>query len=231
MKQGDPLMIGNQTIEKASLFNSSEICYRALELIHSKNFDQAEKLLASNMTKTEDDTAIALFHSIMGVLYKVKGEYKVAWKHYERAEKLLPSDPALKIISARLLIDKFSQYMPAIRKAKKVLQLASNHPVFMHQAYTTIGLAYCKKGDRKKAISALTNSIINSFHDFRTPKNIDFELIEALLRKKWGIQDCQFFLVQANNFAIKCEDISFRTFIERMLTTFESDYADQLENT
>src|SRR3989338_10057724 len=119
--------------------------------MHEKRYDEAEKLLVGNMAKTDDESAIALYHSVLGVLFKLQGEYKTAWKHYERAEKLLPNDPALKIISARLLIDQFSECDQAIKKAKKVLRLFPDHPVFAHQAYTTLGLAFVKKGDRAKA--------------------------------------------------------------------------------
>ena len=97
----------------------SEVCYRAFELIAAKQYEDAEKLLALNMSRTDDDAAIALYHSVMGVLFKVQGEFKTAWKHYERAEKLLPDDPAMKIISARLLIEQFAEYDQAIKKAKK----------------------------------------------------------------------------------------------------------------
>ena len=66
--------------------NTSDVCYRAFELIATKQYADAEKLLASNMARTDDDASIALYHSVMGVLFKVQGEYKTAWKHYQRAD-------------------------------------------------------------------------------------------------------------------------------------------------
>ena len=73
--------------------NASDVCYRAFELIAAKQYSDAEKLLSGTMSRTDDDAAIALYHSVLGVLFKVQGEYKTAWKHYQRAEKLLPRDP------------------------------------------------------------------------------------------------------------------------------------------
>ncbi|MBI4126896.1 MAG: hypothetical protein HY465_05320, partial [Deltaproteobacteria bacterium] len=126
----------------------SDVCYRAFELMKAKQYAETEKLLVNNLARTEDETAIALYHSTLGVLFKLQGEYRTAWKHYERAEKLLPKDPALKIISARLLIDQFNEYDQAIKKAKKVLSLIPDNPVFAHQAHITMGLAYVKKGQK-----------------------------------------------------------------------------------
>lgn len=84
---------------KEEVINTSDVCYRAFELMRLKQLDDAEKLLSNCLSKVEDDVSKALFHSSLGVLYKMKGEFKTAWRHYERAEKLIPNDPALKIIS------------------------------------------------------------------------------------------------------------------------------------
>ncbi len=204
--------------------NSNEVCYRAFELIAAKQYADAEKLLSINMARTEDKTAIALYHSVLGVLFKIQGEYKTAWRHYERAEKLLPDDPALKIISARLLIEQFAEYSQAIKKAKKAMELAAGNPVFEHQGYTTMGLAYCKKGDKKKAVEMLTLSQVNDFRDFITAKNIDFELVEALLRRGWGVENCRVFIVKAFEFAKKTNEEQFIRLFSKMLAAFEKDY-------
>jgi tetratricopeptide (TPR) repeat protein len=204
--------------------NSNDVCYRAFELIAAKQYADAEKLLSINMARTEDKTAIALYHSVLGVLFKIQGEYKTAWRHYERAEKLLPDDPALKIISARLLIEQFAEYAQAIKKAKKAMELAAGNPVFAHQGYTTMGLAYCKKGDRKKTIEMLTLSQVNDFLDFITAKNIDFELVEALLRRGWGEENCRAFIVKALEFAKKTKEEQFIRLFGKMLAAFERDY-------
>ena len=204
--------------------NTSDVCYRAFELIATKQYADAEKLLASNMARTDDDASIALYHSVMGVLFKVQGEYKTAWKHYQRAEKLLPDDPALKLISARLLISEFAQYGQAIKKAKKVLAIIPGNPVFAHQAYITMGLAYCRKGQRKKAVSMLETSWGEDFKGFVSAKNIDFELVEALVRKRWGLDSCRDFLAKAVDFAAKTGEPNYVGLFTRMLTAFDAEH-------
>jgi len=204
--------------------NPSDVCYRAFELISAKQFADAEKLLAGNMAKTDDNVAIALYHSVLGILYKIQGEYKTAWRHYERAEKLMPQDPALKIISARLLIDQFAEYGQAIKRAKKVMDLAGGNPVFAHQAYTTMGLAYCKKGDKKKAIDMLERSRVDEFENFISAKNIDFELVEAILRRGWAIETCRTFLDKALSFAVRTKEEQYINLLQKMIAAFEVEY-------
>lgn len=210
--------------------DASEVCHRAFELIAAKQYSDAEKLLANNMARSEDDASIALFHSVMGVLYKVQGEYKNAWRHYERAEKLLPDDPALKIISARLLLDRFNEYSKAIKKAKKVLELIPENPVFAHQAYTTMGLAYCKKGDKRKAVSMLGKSMLGDFEHFVTAKNVDFHLVEVLLKRGWGVGGCKDFLEKARFFAEKTGEEGYVNLLDRMLGAFKADFEFKAES-
>lgn len=202
----------------------SEVCLRAFELIAAKQYEEAEKFLSSNMSRTDDDAAIALYHSTLGVLFKIQGEFKTAWKHYQRAEKLLPGDPALKIISARLLIEQFSEYSSAIKKAKKVLELIPGNPVFAHQAYTTMGLAYSRKGDKKKAAEMLELSIVGDFAGFISAKNIDFELLEALIKRNFVLELCRKFLATALHFAQSVEETPYIELIGRMLESFDAEY-------
>ena len=208
----------------------SDVCHRAFQLMAAKQYVEAEKLLANNMARSEDDASIALYHSVMGVLFKVQGEFKSAWRHYERAEKLLPKDPALKIISARLLIGQFSEYSQAIKKAKKVLELAPSNPVFAHQAYTTMGLAFCKKGDKKKAIEMLEKSWGEDFSNFISAQNIDFELLEALIRKGIGLDSCRKFLRKARSFAEASGEEKYIEFTNSMLEAFEADFPEIVGN-
>ena len=203
--------------------NASDVCYRAFELIAAKQYSDAEKLLSGTMSRTDDDAAIALYHSVLGVLFKVQGEYKTAWKHYERAEKLLPKDPALKIISARLLIEQFAEYDQAIRKSKKVLDLIPGNPVFAHQAYTTMGLAYLKKGDKKKAVGLLEQSMGEGFKGFVSAKNIDLALVEALIRRNAGHTETSRFLSEAGVFAAAQGEEAFAGVFSRMLDAFDKE--------
>lgn len=204
--------------------NPSDVCYQAFRLMKAKKYDEAERLLSNNMAKTEEDIAIALYHSSLGVLYKLKKDFKAAWRHYERAEKLIPNDPALKIIVARLLIEQFAQYDQAIHRAKKVLKLLPNNPVFVHQAYITMGLAYLKKRNKKNAIEVLEKSIGNDFEGFISAKNIDFQLVEMLLRNGWGVDHCYRFMNKALSFAKARKEEAFVESFEKMLKAFESEY-------
>lgn len=204
----------------SEVINSTDVCYRAFELLKSKQFDDAEKLLSNCLAKAEDDVSRGLYHSTLGVLYKMKGEFKNAWRHYERAEKMIPNDPALKLISARLLIDNFSEYDQAIKKAKKVLELIPNNPVFKHQAYITMGLAFAKKGQKKKAIESLAKSMEGDFDNFITTKNIDFNLCETLLKKGWAEKEVKYFLEKAHKFAEDHKELDWAETVKRMIETF-----------
>ncbi len=204
--------------------NPSEVCYRAFELMAARQYADAEKLLVSNMGRTDDDTSVALYHSALGVLYKMQGEFKTAWRHYERAEKLLPDDPSLKIISARLLIEAFAEYDTAVRKAKKVLVLAKGNPVFAHQAYTTMGLAYARKGKRTQATEMLATSMGHDFEGFVSAQNIDLSLVEALLRKGWSLDACRTFLHTALGFARAAHEDKYVRLFEKMVSAFDTDY-------
>lgn len=199
----------------------ADVCYRAFSLMKEKKLEDAEKLLSNNLAKAADDTAVALYHSALGVLFKMKGEFKEAWRHYTRAEKLLPKDPALKIITARLMIDQFAEFDNAIKKAKKVLELIPDNPVFVHQAYITMGLAYVKKSNKKKAAECLEKSMGKDFQNFISAKNIDCHLAESLLRKGWVEDGCFRFLERALEFAKSRKEEEFIAAFQKIVTAFE----------
>jgi tetratricopeptide (TPR) repeat protein len=203
--------------------NASDVCHRAFELMAAKQYADAEKLVAGNMSRTDDDASIALYHSVLGVLFKLQGEYKTAWKHYQRAEKLLPKDPALKIISARLLIEQFAEYDQAIKKAKKVLEIIPENPVFAHQAHTTIGLAMLKRGDRRKALSHFKKSWGDDFKGFVSGKNIDFTLLEVLVRRGYGLKECRQFLSKALAFVEDAGDEPYIKLVGTMIEAFDRE--------
>lgn len=207
--------------------NPADVCLQAFALMKSKQYDDAEKLLNNNLAKTEEKVGTALYHSALGVLFKLKGDFKAAWRHYERAEKLLPEDPALKIIVARLLLEQFNEHAAAIRRANKVLKILPNNPVFVHQAHITLGLAYCKKLQKAKAIEALEKSWGNDFEGFVTAKNIDFQLVEALLHKGWGVDVCYRFLTKALAFAKGRKEKIYADAFEKMLNAFSLEYPDR----
>lgn len=203
--------------------NPSEICSRAFELMQTKQYDDAEKLLNKNMSRVDDSVAVGLFHSALGVLYKLKGEPKTAWKHYQRAEKLIPDDPALKIIMARLLIDQFAEYDQAIRKIKKIMEAVRPNPVFAHQAHITLGLAHLGKGQKKQAIDMLNKSMKGDFSGFVSTQNIDFCLVEVLLRRGLAFHECKLFLEKALKFARSLKEETWVELIDRMIQAFPEE--------
>lgn len=202
------------------LIEPQAVCARAFALMQGKQFTDAEKLLANCLTKTDDPVATALFHSALGILFKLQGEYKTAWKHYQRAEKLLPEDPALKLISARLLIDEFAEYDLAIKKCRKVLALLPDNPGVAHHAQVLLGLAYARKGDRRRALAALAEAMAGDFQGFVTTKNIDFHLVEWCVKKGWDLPLCRQFLEKAHAFAVSVQEADWAAIIGRMLAAF-----------
>lgn len=210
--------------------DTSEVCRQAFELMAAKNFEDAEKLINNNLSKVDDDVSIALYHSVLGVLFKMKGEFKEAWRHYQRAEKLLPNDPALKIISARLLIEQFAEYSQAIKKAKKVLDLMRGNPVFAHQAYTTMGIAYAREGKKNDAVEMFTKSIGSGFDGFITAQNIDMSLLEVLLRKGWGIKECGDFIASALAFSNFTKEEKFIDLFQKLMATYSKEYHSTQQN-
>lgn len=206
----------------------SERLYKAFDLMAAKNLDAAENELHAGLTDAEaqeDKVLAALFYSSLGVLYKIKKEFPKAWKYYEKAEKLLPEDPALKLISARLLIDVFGQFDTAIRRCQKVLEISRSDPPFLHQANVTLGFAYLKKGERSKAVQCLVDSMQDDFAGLLSASNIDLKLVEALLRKKAGLQECRSYLEKAKAFAISKQEERHAELFTRLIDAFPAEEA------
>ena len=198
--------------------------YRAFQLMKQKNFTEAESILKTKLDTLGDGgdkTELALLFSTLGVMEKYRGDQKAAWRHYEKAEKLLPDDPALKIISARLLIDAFAQYDTAIKKTKKILKLAKGIPSFEHQATTTMGLAYLKKGDKKKAVQMLDKAMEDNFQGILSAENIDFNLIETFMHRNIEREKCKAYAQKALALAQKTNEEKPLQFISKFLDSFE----------
>ncbi len=199
----------------------SERLTNAFEWIGKKNTDAAEMELKAGLQEAEtmkDKTLEALFYSAWGVLYKLKKDYKAAWRAYEKAEKLLPSDPSLKLILAELLTDHFNQFDTAAKKAEKVLNLANDIPAFKHRALTTLGMITLRKGQKKQAIQYLNESAKDNFEGMVTAKNIDLKLIEALLKKETGYEEIKSYLQKAQSFSVKCGEESFIQIFNHLLS-------------
>lgn len=204
----------------------NERLYRAFDLMAEKDLDGAESELNAGLGEAEagqDKVLTALFYSSLGVLYKIRKDFQKAWKFYEKAESLLPEDPALKLISARLLIDVFGQYDTAIRRCKRVLEISRSDPPFRHQANATMGLAHIKAGQRTQAVQCLVDAMEDDFEGLVSAGNVDLKLMEALLRKKTGVAECRNYLQKALEFAKGCGEENFQELFSRLLEAFPTE--------
>lgn len=207
----------------APTINVQEVCQRAFALLGDRQFGDAERLLANCLTKIDDPVGIALLHSALGVCAKCQGKGKVALQHYQRAEKILPEDPALKLITAQLLIDEFAQYDQAIRRCRKAALLVPQNPVVHHHALTLEGLAYARRGDRRRTGEMLETSMLRDFRGFVTTRNIDFQLVHYCLRKEWHVAVCRRFIEGAYTFACGVKEGGWSRTLKRMLEALPTD--------
>jgi len=201
----------------------SEKLLKSFELLKKRQFQEAELLLQQGFSEAEkagDKILMALFCSGMGVLFKLQKEFRKAWKQYEKAEKLLPDDASLKIISSRLLVDYFGQYDIVIKKMNKVLELSDSFSPFKYQAHTIIGLAYLRKGSKKEAVESLKKSMLYLNESLDSVANVDFELVEGLSRKKIEPEICLEFLEKARNLAQLFKEEPMKKFIQKLIDTY-----------
>lgn len=199
------------------------VCERAFELLRAQQTADAEKLLANALTKVTDPVGVAVLHSALGVVERVRGNSKAALRHYERAERLMADDPALKLITARLLIDQFREYDAAIRRCQKAIKLLPGNPVVVHHAHTLIGVAHVGLGKKAAAVASLETSIVGDFRHFVTAENLDFHLVEACARKRWGISECERFLEAAKTLATGAGEGRWVATITKILTALRTE--------
>ncbi|EKD41352.1 MAG: hypothetical protein ACD_73C00755G0002 [uncultured bacterium] len=204
----------------------SQKLIKGFELIKQKKFDEAQILFTEGISESEagqDKVLLALFYSAMGIVYKLKKEFRTAWKYYEKAEKLLPDDPSLKIISSRLLVDYFGQYDIVIKKMNKVLEKTKEFTPFQYQAHTVMGLAWLRKGNKNKAAESLRKSMDCLQSGMDTVANVDFELVESMARKKIAPQLCLEFLGRAKDLAKAGSEDIMAKFIQKLIDQFPLD--------
>lgn len=199
--------------------------YAAFQKMKEKDYATAQSLLEEGLQKAEsekDNAQTALFYSTLGVLAKIKGEDKEAWRHYEKAEKLLPDDPSLKIIMAKLLIDKFAQYDNALKKLKQVLKVAKGSGSFEHQAHATMAIAYLKKGEKKKALEMLDHAMVDDFRNVSSAANLNFEVIEAFLARNFEMERCRRYVEKALDLARTRRETKPLQFLTKLIEIFEA---------
>lgn len=198
--------------------------YEALLKIKNRDFEKAESLLLQLLKKAQEIQTMdgkseqALVLSTLGVLEKIREDYKAAWRYYEKAEKLLPDDPSLKLIMAQLMIHEFSQYDVAIKKMKAVIELAKGSPSFEHQAYATMATAYLRKGDRKKSLEMFEKSMRGDFVEITSSHNINLDVIESFLARNFESDRCRSYLQKALALAQSKKETSQASFLNKLLS-------------
>lgn len=206
-----------QTIDKKI---DSKFLLKAFELMNQKKLDEAEKVLDHGLQEAEslrDLILTGLYHSAYGVLYKLRKDFRKAWKYYEKAEKLIPEDPALKIISSRLLVEYFGQYDTVIRKMDKVIKMVEGNLPFLHQALCLKGLAFLRKGNKKRAVECLKQSMGKNFEGLESVANLDFKLLQELIKKKGDSTLCRQYLEAAQKLAKKTKETGHQQIIQSLL--------------
>jgi tetratricopeptide (TPR) repeat protein len=195
--------------------------YQSFRLMKQKDFDGALNCLNKGLKKPEvqsDPTLQGLYFSALGVLYKLKSDYKKSYKFYQQAEKLLPDEGSLKIITAHLLIEEFAQYDTAIKKLDKILQMDAGDPAMVHHAKAAQGLAYLGMGKKDRAKAILGELIASDFVPLRSGANLDFKLVAACLQKSLEPLLCRSYLEKALAFVTQKKEAVYMRVIQDLIS-------------
>lgn len=174
--------------------------YLSFRLMKSGDLEGAETRLRAGMEKARAQGNAAsegLYLSAEGLLHKLRQDYKESYKCYQRAEKLLPDDSSLKIITAALLIDEFKQYDTALRKLKKVLDTEPFDPAAWHHARVLSGIAHLAAGQKAEAKADMEAVLARDFAELRSASNVNFKLTEFFVAKDFEPKLCLAFLEKA----------------------------------
>ncbi len=154
------------------------------------------------------------------MLFRIQKDPKAAYKYYQNAEKCLPNDLSLKMISARLLIEEFGQFDTAERKLKKVLKDAPDDFLLQHHATALLAQCYFAMGRKAQAKTLFEKMVNQDFLQFSTAMNLDFKTCEFFLRKKFEVQLCLSYLGKALNLAETLDEKVMVRFFKKLLELF-----------
>lgn len=194
----------------------------ALQFAKEKNYAEAETLLQKGITDQTPPEEKAILYSTLGLVHKMQGKIEEAWQVYQRAEAQIPDDPLLKIIVARFLIQDHPQYDQAIVRTKQILKVAKDIPSFSHQAYALMGLAYLKKGNKRKASELLEKAMKGDFAGIASAENIDFQLVEAFLSRNCEVSQCRRYITAAINLARDRREYKLLALFQKLLDSLET---------
>ncbi len=194
--------------------------YQAFRLMKLKNFDAAKELIRRSLKEAHDHNNIeteALYHSALGLLYKLTGDYKKAYKSYQHAEQLLPDDLSLKILTSILLVEEFHQYETAVRKLEKIYLTKLSDPAIAHHTATTLAISYFHLGKKEKAKQLFKQILLLDFNLLRFVPNVDFKMVSLFISKNFELGLCETFLEQALLLATKTNDPTYSAVIQQLL--------------
>lgn len=214
MKKTDEKFPADPAVDDKNLY----LCFR---LIKENKFTEAEQKIQDAVkvaAARQDKSAEALYLSALGVLYKVQKDYKKSYKFYQQAEKLLPDDPALKIIVATLLIEEFAQYDSAQRKLDKILSDKSQDLAITHHAQVLSALAQFLMGKKDQAKKILTEINASDFLRLRSTSNLNFKLVELFVAKSFAREECLTFLRKAKDLAVQARELPYQEAIQNLLS-------------
>ncbi|MBU1917923.1 MAG: hypothetical protein ABII18_04755 [bacterium] len=184
-----------------------------------KEFDAAKELIREGLKEAaqkKDPVLEGLYHSALGVLFKLTGDYKKAFKSYQHAEQLIPDDHSLKIISAVLLVEQFKQYETAFRKLDKVLGLTKD-PAITHHALTTQAIALFHMNKKALSKDRFESATQADFSLLRFVANVDFKAVDLFTRKGFELHLCKKYLTNALGLARGNNDSTYIIVIEELL--------------
>lgn len=193
--------------------------YQAFRKMQSKEFEAAENFLKDGLKVARlanDDAAEGLYFSAMGVLYKLKQDYKKAFKFYQQAEKLLQDDFSIKIIMATLLIEEFHQYDTALHKMDKVLAQTTD-PAVIHHAQSLRAMTYFLMNKKDKAKESFDLILAEDFGALRFATNINFKVVELFIKKGFLFTECKTFLQKALALAQSKKEKVYEKIIQGLL--------------
>jgi tetratricopeptide (TPR) repeat protein len=191
----------------------------------TKDFDGAERRLKEGLAKVRSQknaTFEGLYLSAMGVLFKLKRDFKESYKYYQQAERLLPDDNSVRIISATLLIQEFKQHDTAIRKLKKVIESAPGDIAIAHHALALLGVAYLSMGKKPLAKQVLEEVLKQDFTKLSSSAYVNYKFPEICVAKNFEPELCLEYLRKAAVLADLRREGGYKHVITQLI--------DQIEN-
>jgi tetratricopeptide (TPR) repeat protein len=193
--------------------------YRVFQLIREKKYDDAKALLDEQVAaavQSSDKNAEGLYESAYGFWWKIKGDFKESLKHYQRAEKCIPSDAALKVIVAVLLMDEFAQYENALMKVRKALKQDGIDLALWHHAKSEETLCLLKLGKKKEANQSFEELVYSDFSKLRTATNLSFRALSEFVQKDINRELSEKFISQAKALCSQTKETVYTEALNRI---------------